>query len=186
MLGLTLTILAKKVPHQVGSTIPWAAFVAAAAALLVALLNAFYAQWAARRDRRRDLYSDAYKAAMAWVEMLYRVRRRDPSSEAELVDRFHTLQEEIAYFDGWLSTEASELASSYRSLVEAVRAEVSPLIIEAWQEQARPPAEGRREEDRDPDVLAASGQFLLDAREHLSLWPWVRRRVAQRNQRSEE
>ena len=57
-------------------------------ALTVALLNVLYSQWSSRVNRRRNLYSEAYKAAMAWVEMVYRVRRRSVDMEDDLVERY--------------------------------------------------------------------------------------------------
>jgi hypothetical protein len=163
------------------STVPWAAFIAAVSALTVALLNVLYSQWSSRVDRRRNLYSEAYKAAMAWVEMVYRVRRRSSDSEDDLVERFHDLQENIAFHEGWLATESPELARSYCKLIDAVRERASPLIRSAWSEDPRPRSQPSDDGDEHPDVQAARDAFLLDAQEHLSFWPWIRNRVKTRN-----
>lgn len=159
----------------------WVPLIGLTATLGAAVIAGLFVWAQARRDRRRNLYSNAYKAAMSWVEMVYRVRRRCNGQEQELVARFHDAQEEISYHEGWLSTEAPALGRSYCRLVAAVREQASPLIQAAWKEPVRPIAEHASANDQHPDVAAARDAFLLDAREHLSMWPPARRRVNSRN-----
>jgi hypothetical protein len=111
---------------------------------------------------------------MAWTELVYRVRRRTEEGQGELLERLHRLQEEIAYYQGWLTTEAPQLGASYERLVEHVRVEVRPLLREAWSQPVRPPWEGTPEGEREPDVREASMRYLRDVRQHLSPWCWVR------------
>jgi hypothetical protein len=164
----------------------WLPLVGLAGVLGAAVIGGLFVWAQARRDRRRSLYSDAYKAAMSWVEMVYRVRRRCEGQEQELVARFHDAQEDISYHEGWLSSESPALCRSYCRLVAAVREAAAPLIQAAWKEPVRPLAEHTRPEDVHPDVTAARDALLLDAREHLSPWFWVRWRVDQRNLSHEE
>jgi hypothetical protein len=112
--------------------------------------------------------------------MVYRVRRRSVSIQDHLVEHLHQIQEDISYYEGWLSTEAPELGHSYSTLVSTIRETVRPLMREAWSLRARPPWNGTPEGEREPDVRTAKETFLRDAREHLSPWWWVRRRVKRR------
>jgi hypothetical protein len=159
----------------------WVPLLAIAGAILTAAVTGAIVCYQARGDRRRSLYSNAYKAAMSWVEMVYRVRRRCDGQEQELVARFHDAQEDIAYHEGWLSTESAALGRSYCTFVAAVREASSPLIQTAWKEPVRALAEHTREADGHPVVRAARDAFLRDVRDHLSVWPWVRRRVGEHN-----
>jgi hypothetical protein len=159
----------------------WVPLLAIAGAILTAVVAGALVWYQARGDRRRSLYSSAYKAAMSWAEMVYRVRRRCEGQEQELVARFHDAQEDISYHEGWLSTESAALGRSYCKFVAAVRAAASPLIQAAWKEPVRPLVEHTRDGDGHPDVRAVRDAFMLDVREHLSIWPWVRRRVDERN-----
>ena len=148
--------------------------------LLVATGVAWHALWRSGQDRRRSLYSDAYRTAMAWAEMVYRVKRRSEGSADAIVARFHDLQEQIAYHQGWLMTEAPELGRSYARLVRAVREEAEPHIQQAWQEPiAAPGAPVVRVPA--PITRAEATRFLTDARDHLSAWPWKRWAVRKRN-----
>ena len=86
-----------------------AAIITAGVSLLLGVLTAIWSAISAKHARRRDLYSCAFKAALAWEEMLYRVRRRAEGDEAAraLINRFHELQEEVNYHQGWLQSESA-------------------------------------------------------------------------------
>lgn len=120
------------------SVVPWAALVAAVTALAVA----WSGRIAQRQDARRSLYSEAYKTALSWVEMLYRVRRRDPAKEHDLVEQFHTLQEQLDYHQGWIESESRALGRAYRDLVATVKHETAEGIRQAWKEEPCDPADG--------------------------------------------
>ncbi|MDX6584284.1 MAG: hypothetical protein QOI10_3468 [Solirubrobacterales bacterium] len=146
--------------------VPWAAFVAGVIALAVAGWN----QLEARRDRRRTLYSEAYRAALEWIELYYRVRRRDPENPHELVGLFHAAQESINYHEGWISTESPVLGRAYNAFVEKVKSAARPLIQEAWSEPPCNPEDGLELPDHQhPNVDEAKRQFLTDVSDHLSL-----------------
>src|SRR5438132_12008194 len=100
------------------STPPWGAISGFAVGLVaggVAVWSARFTDRAQQRDRRRTRSAEAYKAALAWNEMLYRIRRRSdaPEQRTSLVDRFHSLQEEIDFHRGWLAAEEPALGRSY-------------------------------------------------------------------------
>ena len=138
------------------------------------------------RNRRRDLYSDAYRAALAWCEGVYRIRRRaaDGSTDRELVEHFHELQERIAYFEGWLAMEAPELGRSYCAFLDRVMSEARPLLQQAWNHPGRHPSEAAPPDEQHPRLDDAKQAFLTDVRDHLSRWWWVRGRVKDRYPRS--
>lgn len=107
--------------------------------VLLAVLRAL-ALWATgKRDRQRELYIRAYKTAMAWREMVYRVRRRAEGVEAErtLIDRFHELQEEIDYYQGWTAGESKWMGRSFCGLVAAIKEATREPIRFAWAQPER-------------------------------------------------
>lgn len=163
--------------------------------LLSALIAAFYtarlAQRAAARERRRQLYGEAFKAALAWKELYFRVRRRRDTIESRyaLVQHFHELQETLDYHKGWISTESKPLWRSYCGLVGKVKREYEPLIQKAWDRNPIPPGKNfpQKELDSLPALSKPEERFLRDVRWHLSLFPlllkwwvrWVNRKVDQ-------
>jgi hypothetical protein len=165
-----------------GDPVVDAAIVAALASVAVAVLRGVALIVSGQQERRRNLFSEAYKAAMAWGEMLYRVRRRANSAEAEraLTDRFHDLQERIDYFQGWTASEGRWIGRSYCRLVDDIKVQTRPLLQEA---RARPghrfgeaPSDGRN-----PDLSEARDRFLTDIRAQLSLLIVPRLMVIWRN-----
>lgn len=163
-----------------------AAAITAAVTILLAILRAVALWSTGKRDRQRELYSQAYKTAMAWREMLYRVRRRADGDEAEraLIDRFHELQEEIDYYQGWTASESKWMGRSFCRLVAGIKEATRELIRLAWAEpKRRTAAESVREADGHPATDAARDTFLKDIRNHLSLFPVMKVFVFFRNLR---
>jgi hypothetical protein len=170
---------------------PWtaiAAIVVAFAAGAVAVWSAQFTERVKQRDRRRAVYSDAYKAALGWQELLYRVRRRskDPEQVRDLVAQFHAFQEKITYFEGWLGTESAALGRSYARLLRRVKSETEDLIRHAWRTPGRDVDEDQPEDERHPDIGRECEHFLSDVRDHLSPWPWQRMMVNHRNPQNKE
>jgi hypothetical protein len=149
-----------------------AAIIAGLVALFIAAFSGLAVYVTAKRDRRRNLYSEAYKAALGWREVLYRVRRRAAGEEATraLVERFHGLQETIDYYQGWIATESPWLARSYCRLVGDVKSATDKLIAEAWKAPPRDPTSGTPEDDKHPELSEATERFLFDVRSHLAIW----------------
>lgn len=163
-----------------------AALATAVAGLVLAALRALALVVSGAQDRRRALYSEAYKAAMAWREMVYRVRRRarDAESERALVERFHELQERIDYYEGWTASESKAMGRSYCRLVRAIKSKTEDPIREAWTEpNGRAAGESGRDDDEHPDLRAEREAFLDDVRNHLSLLFVTRIAVAWRNRK---
>jgi hypothetical protein len=155
-------------------------------AAFVAAMVALYLNWRGRKDaraeQRRDLYSEAFRTGLEWCEGVYRVRRRPPdgSGDSELVQRFHDLQERIAYHEGWLAAEAAELGRAYSAFLRSVLHECRPLIQDAWSRDGRAPTEQTPDGEESPNVDDAKQAFLRDLRDHQSRAPWIRRRVKNR------
>lgn len=146
--------------------------VAGGVGLLLVGLRAFALVISGAQERRRELYSEAYKAAMAWGEMVYRVRRRahDDQSERALIERFHALQEQIDYYEGWTATESKAMGRSYCRLVRAIKSKTEAEIRAAWDESvSRRPGEPAREGEDHPDLSVERDAFLADVRNHVSL-----------------
>jgi hypothetical protein len=163
-----------------------AAIVTAVAGILLAVLRAGALVVSGKRERQRDLYGKAYRAAMAWREMLYRVRRRGAGEDADraLIERFHELQEEIDYYQGWTASDGRWIGRSYCRLVEEIKRETRPLLQGAWAEQERRPAAAMaRDEDGHPQTDEARDRFLKDVRNHLSLWVLPKFAVVWRNRK---
>lgn len=163
-----------------------AAVVAACSAIVLAVLGGLARYVTGKRERQRDLYSKAYKAALSWQEMVYRVRRRADGEDADraLIARFHDLQEEIDYYQGWIASESPWLGRSYCRLVADMKEATRDCIIGAWnEEQRRAPMEGTLPKDNHPNCTETSDRFLFDVRAHLSIWVLPKLLVVWRNRK---
>ncbi len=162
----------------------WAAVLTGSVPGLLALATYGHQSRQARQDRRRELYSGAFRAVMGWVEGYYRVRRRSRGDERLVVEHLHDLWEQVAFYEGWLATEAPELGWSYQRLAQQVKRSVSPLITAAWEMEPQPMKEelpaGETRPETLPEVLQARDQYLDDIRRHQSVWPWGRHQLRRR------
>lgn len=154
---------------------------AGTATLLAALIAAIAAYLASKRDRRRLLYGEAFKAALGWVELLYRVRRRSGKNDDNIVASFHTLQESLTYYEGWIASESKYMARSYRRLVKAVKDQTESPITAAWDEPIRPRPGIARSDEEHPDLRIEGDVFMRDVRAYLSPWQLRKIWVACRN-----
>lgn len=159
-----------------------AAGVALASAVSVALLSAFIARVFVGRDRRRQMYGEAFRAALEWREMLYRVRRRDNTKEhdRDIIDRFHELQERLDFYEGWIGSESKYLRRSFKRLVKASKDATQSDIQAAWDKRGK---SGNAEPgDSHPSIdQRVMDGYLRDVRGHLSLQLWRWAAVAWRN-----
>lgn len=157
------------------------AVVAGAVSLTVAVLGALAAYLAGKRQQRRGTYSEAVRAATAWKELLYRVRRRQRGGAPAIIELFHVAQENLAYYEAWVGAESKYMARSYKRLVRAVKAKTEPLIQEAWKGNVRIAPGDALPTDLHPALDADVGAFLKDVRSHLSPWPWRKIAMVWRN-----
>jgi hypothetical protein len=155
--------------------------VPAATAIAVACLSALAAYLASKRERQRALYSEAVKAAVAWEEMLFRVRRRGEGQERELVQRFHDLQDDLTYHQAWVGSESKYMKRSYDKLVTDVKNGTAELITKAWEQPLRPVPGNAVPYDDIPNVTPSIDIFLGDVRSYLSPLFWRKLAVAWRN-----
>lgn len=159
------------------------ASVAGSVSLTVAILGALAAYLAAKRQQRRLTYSEAVRAATAWKELLYRVRRRQAGQEPAIIEHFHQAQDDLSYYQAWVGAESRYMARSYARLVKAVKEATEAPIQLAWKDEVRPVPGDAQPGDTHPDLTVAVGAFLQDVRSHLSPWPWRKIAMVWRNRK---
>lgn len=164
----------------------WAPIFAATLAALVATISLAANLAAGRRDRRRNLYSDAYRATMAWIEMAYRAYHAKPDDGGKFLDAYHKLWEDVRYYQGWLLMESAELGYSFAQFKEAVQNTCEEVIESSWLRRT-PESKPLTELPVEPSEKTfryEQDRFLQDARDQLSPNPWtrwaMRRRVHRR------
>lgn len=157
------------------------AVIGASATILVALFGVLAAYLSVRRDRRRALYGEATRAAVAWNEQLYRVRRRRAGDEASLIEHFHQIQDDLAHYQAWIGSESRLMKRSYDRLVLGSKSATQSLINEAWEQPIRPLPGNACSSDEHPHLDDLAAAFLRDVRSHLSPQPWRKLAVAWRN-----
>ena len=116
---------------------PWFQVAVASFPVAGAIVVAVVPRWAEARERRRTRYAEAVRALVAWAEFPYRVARRvsdDPDVLAALAAEGHALQEDLAFFEAWVSAESKAVGRLYREVSDAVRAAVGPALQAAWRE----------------------------------------------------
>jgi hypothetical protein len=164
----------------------WGPIYAAALAALVAVGTLAVNVTAGRRDRRRNLYSDAYRATMAWIEMAYRAYHASPEDDEGFLDGYHKLWEDVRYYQGWLLMESAELGYSFAQFKEAVQRVCEDVIESAWLDRttASKPLETLPVEPSPDTFRYEQDCFLRDASDQLSANPFtrtgMRRRVRRR------
>ncbi len=140
----------------------------------VAVVAALAAWFTARVSERRRLYAEAISAALLWVELLYRVRRRGSDNEEvcrSIVDRFHDTQEKITFYEAWVGSENEAMRLSYKNFTDGVKAATGELIREAWDDNPRPlPGEGTEDDLHPERIDQITEVFLNDVRARLSPW----------------
>lgn len=116
---------------------PWFQVAVASLPVAGAIVVAVVPRWAEAQERRRTRYAEAVRALVAWAEFPYRVARRvsdDPDVLAALAAEGHALQEDLAFFEAWVSAESKAMGRLYREASDAVRAAAGPAMQAAWRE----------------------------------------------------
>lgn len=157
----------------------WIQLLGIMVSLVSAVVAATSVMIANARLRRRETYGEAYKIAMEWSEMPFRIVRSTEKESDDLRHRFHDLQESIYFYRGWIATESKAVAQSYGDLVSIVKEVTEPAIKQANQERGKPGAASRLPKCQD-EISPVSEAFLEDVRNHLSLWPWKNRKIGKR------
>ena len=128
------------------------------------------------QDRRRKVFGKAFAACRAYYEFPYVVRRRGrKDGEAErlrISDDLRVVQQDLAYYRGWIGTESKSVARAYVRLVDRLRAVVGPEIRAAWESE---PAQSDQDMSFTIDlseVIQAEDTYLATVRRHLSFLRW--------------
>lgn len=157
------------------------AVITGAVSLAALAINAWLTGHRERANRRRELLSNAFSSAVGYKEFPYVVRRRRLSSPENERIRISTelrkVQEDIAYYSSWLTTESRHVSESYNKLVRKLHEIAGAEIRKAWTE---PPVHTDDEMNMDDLGLGVLDQheqeFLLETSDHLSMFPrWLRR-----------
>lgn len=159
-----------------------ASAIAASAAVVVATL-AFLGRWRETElTRKRQTCAEAMADAIAWIELPYRVRRRqddEPLTLDALAERFHTLHERLLFHENWLRVELPTAYQLYVDLVEAARRAAFVAIREAWEADPVSTPVGMNISADDlgidrTEVSGAAAAFTIEVRNRLSLvrLPW--------------
>jgi hypothetical protein len=164
----------------------YAAFITASTTSLIAVLTITSGYFSEKRLRRRTLYGEAYKAAMSWIELVSRVRRRraDSESGANLIDRFHDAQEEIFFHRGWIGSESIFMQRSFDGLVKEIKRQSRPMIQQAWEAEPLANPAASLADLTTPDLTLDAARFLRDVRNHLSPLQFPKLTVAWRNRKA--
>lgn len=157
----------------------WIQLLGTIVSLVSAVVAAISAMIANARSRRRETYGEAYKVAMEWSEMPFRIVRSTEKESDDLRHRFHELQESLYFYRGWIATESKAVAQSYGDLVSIVKEVTGPAIKQAKLEIGKPGAASQLPKCQD-EIAPASEAFLEDVRNHLSLWSWKHRKIGER------
>lgn len=156
-----------------------AILLAAAGAIItgfVAIFNRALDSRRKDRDRRRDLYAQAYRDCLAWQEGYFRVRRRpsDGSTDRNLVERFHELQEALDFHEGWINSESLAMGRAFSRFKSDVKGDCEAPIRNGWKVAPVPPGGALPSDEVKPNSEISACRFQRDTRQHLSPWPWFR------------
>jgi hypothetical protein len=112
------------------------------ATIVAALLAAGMVVWgytaqqkADRKARQAILYGEAIQAVHDYLELPYRVRRRDGSAAARMAVTSHAsdVQSRIDYYKTLLRIHAPDaVCGAYDALVAAAKSEAGPQMTAAW------------------------------------------------------
>lgn len=104
------------------------------AALVVAGGYAMQQKWT-RQARQAIIYGDAIQAVHDYLELPYRVRRRDGGATARMAVTGHAsdVQSRVAYHSTLLRIHApKKISRAYQDLVTCAKAEAGPQMSAAW------------------------------------------------------
>ena len=168
-----------------GDSIPVPLIVAAltGAGSLLTLATGFWVSGHRERmNRGRDVFSKAFIAVLAYEEFPFVVRRRRANAPEEERIRISTelrsVQEEVAYYTAWLSTESQHVSDAYQMLIKITREVAGREIHTAWNTQPVGSDDEMDMPDLGLDALMPFKQaYLAEVKFHLSLWPRRLRRV---------
>jgi len=166
--------LRRVVSWLLDATREWLLLFGTLGVLITFVLN----QRATARDRQRLEYAKALHAIIRWTEFPYRIHRRaiiDAPSKGQLVEAMHELQQEIAFYDAWLSVEAPMVANSYRHLVTRVKGQTGDHLQKAWDVSPTPNSTLNIGNRYPVEFTTEREAFLEQVRDHLRWFGWWER-----------
>lgn len=128
------------------------------------------------KNRRRETFAKAYAACQAYREFPYVVRRRgrnDPEAERlRISTELRAVQQDLAFYLGWMATESKPVAEAYQQLVAVLREVAGGEIRAAWQ-SAPPEADEQMNIAMDlSEMRGAEDTYLAAVTRHLSFMRW--------------
>jgi hypothetical protein len=158
----TVSILTSTVDSQmVDSTI--VAALAGAVAGLVSSVFVFYLRF--RVERRTELvsqFSDALTVALAWVEFVYVIRRREAGADSRerIRSEMNAVQQKLAYHENWLRIDNRKIYETYSNLVRKIKRETIEAMRAGWD---GPPVSSDSDMNIEGDIQHPSYQAEADA-----------------------
>ncbi len=154
------------------------AIIAGAVSLFTLATNTLVATARDQRNRRRETYASAFSAVTAYNEFPYVVRRRRGGTAEVAADErvrisedLRKVQEQLAYYEAWIKTESSDVATAYETLVAETRRIAGRQIHEAWKIAPISSDEAMNMPDLGLAALKPSEDAYLTAvARHLSWW----------------
>jgi hypothetical protein len=126
--------------------------------------------------RKRQTCAEALGALLEWLEIPYRIRRRQADAKEirhELANLIHGLQVRIDFYRAWLEVEAPKVADSYEDLNQAIKGSAGPAIQEAWKQP------GVSEDSQmnvgslgEFDIERPRREFVEAVRREIKVWRW--------------
>ena len=177
------SIIAAVAPLEASTTTDWwaPAIVAAIVAAAVSLTTFALTGRRARIDRQRQVFADAFAAVMEYREYPFIVRRRskdEPARERQRISgELSEIQAKLNAFKARLLVEDPPVGGLYADLVKETRRVAGAMIKDAWNEEPvgedgeihAPPYDFR-------PLDAPDNAYLQAVADHLSWFPWFRRR----------
>lgn len=157
------------------------AIVAAIVAAAVSLMTFGLTGRRARIDRQRQVFADAFEAVMEYREYPFIARRRDPDEPARERQRISgelsKVQARLNGFKARLLVEDLRVGNVYTNPVNETRRVAGVMIKDAWNDP--PVADDTDIHARKLDfseLRAPDNAYLQAVADHLSWFPWVRRK----------
>lgn len=145
----------------------------AAIAAIVAVLLFVVERRSSRSAELREHFSAALADVYRWAEVPYRVRRRTPGHEHDVVALIHSLQECLLMHESWLRLESPQVHEAYVRLTSTLRGQCAPVIQQAWESDPLPPGAAMNlGEAVSIDLAAAVDDYLSTVRSHLAGYAW--------------
>jgi hypothetical protein len=157
------------------------AIVAAIVAAAVSLMTFGLTGRRARVDRQRQVFADAFEAVMEYREYPFIVRRRDPGEPAKERQRISgdlsKVQARLNGYKARLLVEDLRVGNVYTNLVNETRRIAGAMIKDGWNDPPVADDAGIHAPKLDfSELRVPDNAYLQAVADHLSWFPWVRRK----------